>query len=105
VRARKMFWLNVLNEGQEHFCSAFGGAVAGERRFSIGNWAVCEDDLPYLTDAQANILCRVEIEVPFGTHTIFVGKVLKTVSHSNIRPLVYFRGGFADVQARVAAAK
>lgn len=100
LKARRLFWLNVLHEGQEEFCSAFGGGLPADERFSLGNWSTCESGLPYLADAQANILCAIEADLAYGTHTIFVAKVLKALSHSDIRPLVYFKGGFAGIQMR-----
>jgi flavin reductase len=105
LQVRRQLWLNVLTEDQEDFCSTFGGKMSGEARFRTGNWMTCDRGLPYLADAQANILCNIENELAFGTHTIFVGTVLRAVSHSDVQPLVYFKGGFANVRARAAARK
>lgn len=97
IREKGLFCINVLHEGHEKFCAAFGGGRDGEERFQVGEWENGESGTPMLADAQANLLCRVEKECEFATHTIFVGRVLETRLNPHACPLVYLNGGFASV--------
>lgn len=99
LEKKKLFWVNVLREGQQSLCSTFSGGKTGEQRFAPGEWQDCERGLPYLVDAQANILCTVQKRCCFGTHTIFIGLVMVTSLQNQIAPLVYLNGRFAAVSS------
>jgi flavin reductase len=94
---RGLFWINVLHQEHQELCSAFSGGLDGEQRFDVGKWEYCKDGLPVLADAQANMLCRVEKECEFATHTIIVGQVLETRFNPPACPLVYLNARFASV--------
>jgi flavin reductase len=97
LQQRGLFWVNVLHDGQQSFCATFSGGKARQERFALGRWQNCEHGLPYLADAQANILCSVEKDCTFGSHTVFIGSVLATRLHHRATPLVYLNGRFAAV--------
>ncbi|WP_198360400.1 flavin reductase [Burkholderia ubonensis] len=43
-------------------------------KFAVGNWRRAVDGLPYLADAQSNlVVCRVASVFEHGSHCIFVG--------------------------------
>ena len=71
-RARR-FCVNVLHRDQAAL--SFSGAMPPEKRFELGRWLRCQDGLPYLADAQANLFCRKAAALPYGTRTAFVGLV------------------------------
>lgn len=87
-RARR-FCVNVLHRDQASLSVAFSGAASPEKRFELGSWARSEEGIHYLTDAQANLLCKKAAARPYGTHTIFVGQVEDVGLRELIAPLVY----------------
>ncbi|AOK62075.1 flavin reductase family protein [Burkholderia ubonensis] len=43
-------------------------------KFAVGNWWLTADGLPYLADAQSNlVVCGVASVFEHGSHSIFVG--------------------------------
>ena len=85
------FCVNVLFRGQREFCDAFSGQVEAKDRFQIGHW-VDNDGIPYLRDAQANVFCAVDRTLPYGTHSIVIGRVLGARSKLEVSPLLYLDG-------------
>jgi flavin reductase (DIM6/NTAB) family NADH-FMN oxidoreductase RutF len=92
-RARR-FCVNVLHRDQAELSAAFSGGLPSEKRFQLGRWLRCDDGLPYLADAQANLFCRKAAALPYGTHTVFVGQVEDVGLRDVIAPLVYQDAGY-----------
>lgn len=92
-RARR-FCVNVLHRDQATLSAAFSGGMPPEKRFELGNWLRCEDGLPYLVDAQANLFCRKAAALPYGTHTVFVGLVEDVGVREVMAPLIYQDAGY-----------
>jgi flavin reductase len=90
----KRFCVNMLRVGQQAISAAFGGKLRGPERFNLGGWRLSDDGLPYLEGAQANIFCRTEQVVPFGTHSIFIGAVEWVDLAEAISPLLYEDGRY-----------
>ncbi len=88
------FCINVLSRAQEEISRACGGRLKGEDRFALGRWVDGKDGIPVLADAQANIVCRNELSVSYGTHGIFIGRVMEVRHHGEIDPLVYVDGRY-----------
>ncbi|MDD3445191.1 MAG: flavin reductase family protein [Zavarzinia sp.] len=88
------FCVNLLNESHGEVAGAFGGRLQGADRFNAGQWAVNDHGVPYLTDAQANLFCRVDALMLYGTHTIFVGRVEDVRLFGDIAPLIYQDGRY-----------
>jgi len=91
--ARGAFCVNLLRECQAELCRSFS-AASSEERFQFGSWREDEDGLPYLSDGQANIFCRVGPTMAFASHTMFVGEVVKIMVDDAIAPLVYLDGRY-----------
>ena len=53
--------------------------------------------MPYLATAQANFFCGKEQEISYGSHTIFIGRVLQALTREDISPLVYRDGRYGSV--------
>jgi flavin reductase (DIM6/NTAB) family NADH-FMN oxidoreductase RutF len=87
------FCVNLLRSGHEEVASAFGGRVGPSERFRIGDWR-CNDDAPYLADAQSNVFCRVSAAIPYGSHTIFIGAVHHVCIEGVVSPLMYADGRY-----------
>jgi flavin reductase len=91
LRQAGAFWLNLLSADHGEHCSAFSGRLQGAERFTCGEWRR-ERGMPLLTDAQAGLLCEVDKEIPYATHTIFIAQVIETRVGGPLNPLVYFDG-------------
>ena len=85
----RRFCVNVLHRDHADLSGAFGGKLPPEQRFGLGAWRFDDDGLPYLEDAQAVLFCRRTAALPSGTHTIFVGAVVRAAHREEIAPLVY----------------
>jgi flavin reductase len=88
-----LFCVNLLGEQHGALCDAFGGKLSGAARFGVGDWADGLEGVRYLTDAPANIFCRLEQQHQYGTHTIFIGRVEQIHVHAEGAPLLYYDGG------------
>jgi flavin reductase (DIM6/NTAB) family NADH-FMN oxidoreductase RutF len=86
--------LNLLAADHGDLSFAFGGKVPPELRFEQGDWQTQHSPIPYLGDAQANLFCTVDALLPYGTHSIVVGKVDAIRLHGDARPLIFGDGRF-----------
>lgn len=84
--------VNFLHAHQAELCSIFSGPLDAEQRFMHGTWQTGVLDLPFLTDAQANIFVRLKTQLPIGTHDIFVGEVIDARVNRQVAPLLYLDG-------------
>jgi flavin reductase (DIM6/NTAB) family NADH-FMN oxidoreductase RutF len=100
------FCVNLLAAQQQHIAIDCSGRLKGEDRFSTGNWQTSADGVPYLHDAQASLVCRQDGRFDYGTHTVFIGKLLEVKMSGDIDPLVYVDGVYttAAAPARCATA-
>lgn len=93
------FCINVLSRSQEEISRACGGALKGEDRFALGKWVEGADGIPVLEEAQASIVCKNELSVSYGTHGIFIGRVVEVRHHGEVDPLVYIDGRYTTITA------
>lgn len=99
LQAEGRFCANLMGGGHTDLLGAFSGGLKGEDRFGMGDWQL-ENGLPYLSDAQSNIFCRVAERWRYGTHTIFVGQVEAVRTDADLDPMVYLdgrKGRFASI--------
>ena len=89
------FGVNILAAGQEALSRRFAGPDSN--RFEGIGFARGLHDVALLDDALAHLECRVEQLLPGGDHTIVVGRVETAVVHPD-RPLLYYRGGYAQLE-------
>lgn len=86
--ASARFCVNILHGSQSEIADAFGGMRAGDARFSAGDWAMHDNGLPYLTDAQASLFCTSDLVTRYGTHSIVVGKISEIIVGGHVAPLL-----------------
>lgn len=92
------FAINILSRHQFHLAAACGGKLSGEARFSVGHWS--DDPIaPILNDCQAVFLCRQDGRFAYGTHTLFIGRVIQVRSSEVHDPLVYADGRYGEFEA------
>ena len=88
------FAINILHRSQRSIAENCSGAIKGEARFALGDWAASADDVPYLREAQAAIFCRNDRCVEYGTHSVFFGIVSSAQTSGDPAPLVYLDGRY-----------
>lgn len=98
------FCVNFLQASQAEISTMFGGKAKGDERFLYGDWESDEAGRPYLVDAQANIFCRVDGSLSYGTHTAVIGRVERVLVGREIAPLVYQDGGYVATASLPRAA-
>ena len=99
------FCVNLLTHHQHHLLAAFSQSSLRAQRFQSDDWADAWSDeadrLPWLPAAGAVVDCAVELTTRYGTHTLFVGRVLKVrcldEAGTDIAPLVWLAGQRAAV--------
>jgi flavin reductase (DIM6/NTAB) family NADH-FMN oxidoreductase RutF len=96
--------VNVLHTSNIDIAKTFSSAPAAER-FAVGNWRTDAEGMPYLADAQANLFCRKEQEISYGSHTIFIGRVLRAETREDVSPLLYHDGRYGTVGVDTVSAK
>jgi flavin reductase (DIM6/NTAB) family NADH-FMN oxidoreductase RutF len=92
------FAINILHRSQIDISMGCGGKARGEDRFDLGAWGE-DNGVPVLTDAQARIVCANDAKFDYGSHSIFVGRVLSVGVHGEIDPLIYVDGHYACLPA------
>lgn len=104
-------WLcvNVLSRKQEAVGRVFSTPPAGEHRFATGEWLMHKTAdpasgegvalLPCLVSAQANLVCRVDRTIPYGTHFLCVVDVRHVFIQDRIEPLLYCDGHYHELAA------
>lgn len=89
------FCVNILHTDNVEVSKVFAKPLSSEQRFAIGKWANIGGEAPALDGAQANILCRKEQMIDYGSHTIFIGRVMNVVTRADVSPLIYSDGDYA----------
>ena len=89
------FCVNVLAAAQEDVCRVF--AMSGEDKFAGIGWKPAESGSPQLDGVLAWIDCAVHEVHDGGDHEIVVGSVLGLGVADEGDPLVFYRGGYANL--------
>ena len=96
---RGRFCVNVLTTDHEDLVGAFSGKLKGDARFQVGEWRSEATGMPYLDGAQCNLFCDIESEIPFGSHSIVVGRLTDVRVEEDIRPLIFADGRLGTTQS------
>jgi flavin reductase (DIM6/NTAB) family NADH-FMN oxidoreductase RutF len=80
------FAINILSRAHVAISRQCGGGNR-ESRFSIGDWDM-RASAPLLIDAQATIIGSKDKQVEYGTHTIFMGRIIAITMNGNVDPLL-----------------
>lgn len=92
LQTQERFCVNVLHKDQADASQAFSRPASAED-FSRFGWADT-DGYCYLADAQATVFCTISQQVPFGTHTIFIGTVCDAGIRDSVAPLIFQNGQY-----------
>ena len=90
------FAINILHRDQVRVSMECGGKAHGEDRFGSGVWDE-ENGTPVLAHAQARIVCLREEQFDYGSHTIFIGRVVAAGIDGDVDPLIYVDGRYAGL--------
>jgi len=93
LRATSEFAINVLGRAHVAVSKQCSGAAGGEDRFGVGSWNT-QAIPPVLLDAQAAIICRKDSALQYGTHTVFMGRILSISMNGDVDPLIYVDGQY-----------
>lgn len=88
------FCVNLLHKSQADISRIFSRPVSNDE-FRAAKW-LFEDGFVRLQDSQASILCRKAEQFTYGTHTIFIGTVERTLLREDIAPLVFQDGRYGQ---------
>jgi flavin reductase (DIM6/NTAB) family NADH-FMN oxidoreductase RutF len=94
------FCANLLSEHQENLLLPFSQTALRAQRFTSADWCdvrvVEHVRLPWLPDALASIDCSVDIAHDYGSHTLFIARVVevhcRTLASTQCPPLVWLTG-------------
>lgn len=105
LSAASRFCVNLLHTENVEISKLFSSPVSSAERFAGGKWISEGDAPPYLETAQASIQCVKDQQIDYGTHTIFIGRVLCVRNREHISPLVYCNGSYTKTAALAAPKK
>lgn len=97
-----LFCVNILDGQQAEIVSLFARSEMREHRFSSSDWARGHERLPHLASAQSAVFCAVDASLRYGTHSLYVGRVLEIAPGSGAAPLLWFDGGHAELRRLTA---
>ena len=90
------FVVNILERHQESLSRRFASGLP-DRFEGVGFTRNPEGDI-LLDGALAQLQCEKIAEVASGDHTIFLARVVAGTAGEKGRPLLYYRGGYADIE-------
>ena len=93
LKVESSFCINLLRKDQQDISNVCSSEAMHEQRFDDPNWDI--KSVPHLTNAQANIFCKVDKLIPYHTHTIVIAHVTKSTSKDDINTLTYIDGSYA----------
>lgn len=94
VSASRHFVVNLLSQDQTEIGNRFAGKL--EDQFDGIAYTLNEEGVPLIDGVVATLECETINEMSVGTHTIFIGRVLRG-SRSQTMPLVYHDGSYKAV--------
>jgi flavin reductase (DIM6/NTAB) family NADH-FMN oxidoreductase RutF len=96
IRHAGRFCVNVLTADQEHVSRVFAGK-SDDKFAGLGYDAAPYSGAPRIADALAWVDCELQVVHAAGDHDIVVGRVHDLAVVDEGTPLVFFRGGYAEV--------
>ncbi|MDF0541772.1 flavin reductase family protein [Sphingobium sp. H39-3-25] len=94
------FAINILHHDHADIAANCSGKMKGEERFSVGEWQMTPQGVPFLADCQAAIICHNDKQLDYGTHSLFIGRVADVSLHGDVSPLIYVDGRFTRAMER-----
>lgn len=98
IMESRYFAVNILSAEQETVSNLFAGATSHEQRFASVPWQAGNTKVPVLTEALANLECKVVQQIQAGSHWIVIGEVENVICRDG-SPLMYYHGGYRQLAA------
>jgi flavin reductase len=100
IEQNRHFCVNLLAARHRHLSQVFAGQAqaSGGDRFADGDWRTSDCGAPVLSGALATFECQVMKQIDLGSHTVYVGQVLRC-SHQDGAPLLYHHRQYCQPQA------
>jgi flavin reductase (DIM6/NTAB) family NADH-FMN oxidoreductase RutF len=95
LSAADTFCVNLLHTDNIDISKLFSSPVSSAERFARGDWKFDAGEAPYLANALSSIQCAKDQQIDYGSHSIFIGRVLSARNRAEICPLVYSNGNYA----------
>ena len=92
MRESGVFCVSVLAEDQEHVSRAF--AQSGADKFAGLGYKPMSSGSPRIDDSVAWIDCDITDVYDGGDHDIVVGRIREMAIEREVKPLLFFRGGY-----------
>jgi flavin reductase len=102
----KVFCVNMLREDQRDISDTFAGRKATVLdRFSCAAWSTLETGSPSLINAASVFDCVLADTHSFGSHVVFIGRVVSVQNDINAEILIYHNRSYCKLSpsTRVAA--
>lgn len=87
--------VSILSSNQEAYSRRFADET--EQRFDGIAYSRGEHGVVLLDDALAHLECRIARHIAAGDHTVFVAHLDRAEPRQG-RPLLYYRGGYAQLE-------
>ncbi|WP_175687383.1 flavin reductase family protein [Burkholderia multivorans] len=98
VRSRGSFCVNLLADNHQELLLPFSQSARRTERFAAGGWREGYASLLYLPSAPAAMFCELDQEIDYGTHTLFVGRVMSVrLYDEECDPLLWYNGAGTSV--------
>lgn len=102
VQRAGRFTVNVLSAADAAIAKHFSVARMSER-FQLGHWISLPSGGLALGSACTTFDCRLVTDIPFSTHSIFIGAVEHVIVRAERAPLVYVDGRYGRVDTQLEA--
>ncbi len=97
-QAGEHFAVNILSTGQQELSNRF--AKSGPEKWEGVSFDTWDTGSPILPGSLASMECKVSSINEGGDHVIVIGEVVRMErAQGDARPLLYFRGGYADLNS------
>jgi 3-hydroxy-9,10-secoandrosta-1,3,5(10)-triene-9,17-dione monooxygenase reductase component len=92
MRETGVFCVSVLAEDQEHVSRQF--AQSGADKFAGLGYKAVSSGSPKINDCVSWMDCEIADVYEGGDHDVVVGRVLEMAVEREVKPLIFFRGGY-----------
>lgn len=89
------FAVNILSADQQELANRFSKSLVD--KWNGCDYVLTDTGCPFLGGALARFECRIHHTYGGGDHVIFVGEVLRFEHRPEKRPLIFYRGDYANV--------
>lgn len=96
--------INTLTAGQQDLSDIFAGRrnLSMPERFASAKWSALDTGAPVLEESLLSLDCRIAQSDDFGTHSLFICRVVALTPARDDPALIYFRRAFHAVQKPAA---